>query len=777
MAEKQGMSSSSQPTLVDPTERNIDAENLNFEQLARLYEPNDVQNLSSFDRMSLVGGPTYLVAERGVGKTHILKLLHEVLKKRGDITLWVDQKENPISATFARMKRKHPRENKSILWQIAIIEETSIAIVERYLEDIKDTDFRRYPKDMRKKFAKDFKKGLDDYFDYLRHFRKDDWAKYYRFLSAAENGLTKFGDTARWLAVEVIAETIRRLMSRPVTHNSALDFTVVNPTSNITSDKTDSQLTTERPDLMSRLLQIEEWFWSILRTMHSLDHAAGDGHEDGFTTHLPKSHSAFIIADGLDQTLQPMSHSDILALYLATRYLNRKAAQKEIYNFKMIMGIRAVTYNYYVHPKDPDRGQMYTDIELLTWSRYALKLMMSRRIVESDPPLGNHSSNEILQSKFPERVHYFGHIESALDFIFSVTAFRPRQIIILWRKCAELLNEKDFAFRAVIDEDTLVRGFQQYSLSTLPDDIAEEYSSEYRGLDKLLDFIAANRNELEREVPRKQLGATIDEYIYKLTKEGQKIPSWVGNGSDNVLQVLYQTGIIGVPISEPGNDWANHNHVFEEPNLSVSNYQILYIRPHMWTFLTNIQTEILSRRKYLFALYEQTKLCIEALGDLISAPDKGKRGTFVYEIFKLLSLCYLIKNFAQYSEPVDWRELDKAQIAVLQSWNNMGLLLGLKVGDPQKVHRPIEGIADELQRNIILSGYPSALKIKDISSVNLSDSDYSNAGRTLQPLIDSYQEIPHNPVLQQFSQMLFNSPQSLNLVLGRALDTIRPLMN
>ena len=87
----------------NPSERNLDAEALDPKDLIRFFEPNegveDAHNpnrpVCAFDRVAKVEGVYYLVAERGVGKTHILRLLSVVLEKRGDLVIKIELKRIP----------------------------------------------------------------------------------------------------------------------------------------------------------------------------------------------------------------------------------------------------------------------------------------------------------------------------------------------------------------------------------------------------------------------------------------------------------------------------------------------------------------------------------------------------------------------------------------------------------------------------------------------------------------------------------------------------------
>ena len=762
--------------IIDPSERNIDAEKLNFKQLKDLFEPNELSKICSYDLMSSVNGPIYLVAERGVGKTHILKLLYEVLLNRGDISLWMDLKENPILATYNRLKKEHSGyQKKPILWQIAILEEASIKIVNRYLEYIDDPDFRQRPRAIRRQFKKELKENIKEYFSYVRQYRREEWEKYHRFKDAVEKGSKQFGKTSQWLVVEVIVETIRRLINRTVTP-SPLSLSVVNVPDKPGENEKENQPVTSQENISDRLLELEAWFWKILRLIQNFDYPDNEN-QNQFTKHLPKCHSVYVIADGIDQTRQPMSHSDLFALYQATRFLNRKCPQNQVINFKVIMGIRAVTFYYYVDPKDPDRGQMYTDVEKLTWGKEALKQMMARRIVECDRTIVDDRIDDVIRRRFPENVHYFGYKESALDFIFNVTAYRPRQIIILWRKCAELANQEHNAFSISFDEDLIVHGFQQYSITTLPDDIAEEYSSEYKFLDELLEYIAANKGDVERIVSRTDLNNLIQQFHGKLSRHGKKIPNWLSGGPKNitndVVEVLYKTGIIGIPGPYRESDWLDHDHVYSKPTLNTTHYEEIYIRPHMWTFLTNVQEEIVRRRKYIFSLFSELKNTVADLDHLLNNQNKSQQQEFAYALARFLAISYRIKNYSGYPEPLDWQELEKVKRVIIRSWNYLSLLPNLRIGYYEESALFVESIADDLHKVILLSTYPEELKIEE-NFFDLENLDKNI--RRLRPWVDAYANESPPQIPQEFNDILIQSADSFSNILGRALETIKPFI-
>jgi len=135
--------------LENNTPRNVNAAQLSYEDLVRLFEPNTSispapdgsAKLCSYDKIASPEGTYYLVAKRGIGKTHILKLLQEnmanhkpklkYLKKATRhivLPITLNLAESPITGNFKSLAKQFPDEPKSNLWQLAILEEVLIEL-------------------------------------------------------------------------------------------------------------------------------------------------------------------------------------------------------------------------------------------------------------------------------------------------------------------------------------------------------------------------------------------------------------------------------------------------------------------------------------------------------------------------------------------------------------------------------------------------------------------------------------------------------------------------
>jgi hypothetical protein len=771
----------------DSRDRNIDAEALEASDLIELFEPNEgssPEDICSYDRIAKTPGPYYLVAERGVGKTHSLGLLGVILNKRGDLVLKIELTENRILSAYEKLKKELPSyEQKAAIWQVAILEETSLALVDRYLQFINDADFKKLPPIKRTFFRKNFRNNLSSFYSYLRKYRKGDWGKYHQLEQAFQETSEK--------SVSILAKILSRIQIQisPIRLGlgiaPAMDQSqVTSPADSKTEKKTDKE---EISVLSSRMLDLEEWFWSTLALLRGLNRQPVHDLGTRLTRYLPKVHSVYILADGLDQTMKPLSHADLLALNHAARYLNRKAIKKlkegEELNFKFIVSFRAVTFNYYIKPKDPDLEQIYHDIEKLAWDNGALRHMMAKRILETDTSLPRSLTvDEILQKRFPPEIHYFGRVFSPTpEFFFRFAGYRPRQIILLWHSCAEKAGGKDRPYRINLNEDQVIDGFRQYSFDILPEDIAKEYAAEYRGLHDLLKYFATRRDSINREISIEALALLIQNFVAEYRKNTRRNePRWMQNGTDEIIDTIYNIGLISVLAEQKDTDWPKLRHVYEEPFLKASNFSTLYIRPPMWNFMTNIQNETVQRRKYMLDLYSKLKKSAVTLTDLFDVKEHRKQWLLESTICQFLILGKLIKDYARYPEPVDWRHWNNACTAIDQTWAMLSQLAAWQASDRESAISRIDSLADSLLPLMIKSRakaqFEPKVPIFEKFETFRKEEQYMSSIEPLREWLDLYESSKQPQITQMFYASLIKGPESLNPVLGKAVSLIKPLV-
>jgi hypothetical protein len=769
--------------IFDSSDRNIDAETLQASDLIKLFEPNegsDDEQICSYDRMTSATGPYYLVAERGVGKTHALGLLGVILNKRGDTVLKIELIENQILSTYEKLKRELPRRESRIgIWQIAILEEASIALVDKYIRYANSFEFRDLPLPIKQGFEKDFKNGQVKFYNYLKKYRKEDWGKYH---PAEKNAQELFNKT-----VEVIGKIISKIQIQisPIRLGiAAIPETSLAPAAaNLKPTVKEAEISI----LSARMLEIEDWFWNMLGLMRQFRHQPVPELSARLTRHLPKVHSIYILADGLDQTMKPMSHNDLLALKFAARYLNRKSIKKlnegAENNFKLIVSFRAVTFNYYIKPKDTDKEQVYSDIETLAWNSMALRHMMARRIRDADDSLSpNMTVDEVIQTRFPREIHYFGRIFSpAPEFFFRFAGYRPRQVILLWHSCAEKAGGKDHPYNIILNEDQIIEGFREYSIGILPEDISEEYVAEYGGLKDMLNYFAIHREDISRELSHDSLTMLLNSFVeeYKRHNKRQE-PKWMQSGVDEMIDTLYDIGLIAIPTERRDTDWPKLRHVYEEPFIKASTFPILFIRPPMWNFITNIQNETRLRRIYIKNLYSKLKESMVSLTNMLDTKESRSNLSFELEICHFLVLGKLIRDYVRYPEPIDWRIWNDTCQAIDRTWGALGQLAAWQIIDGNSVVSNIDGIADRVTPFIIREHTESPFKLQLNSQSELevakSNEEYLKAISPLTPWLDLYKSTSQPQATQNFYASLLIGSQSLNPVLGAAISAITPLI-
>ncbi len=634
---------------VTELERKVNAENLSIDELINLFEPNNdirpnsegAEQFCSYDRVADPEAAYYLVAERGVGKTHILRLLEEQLKNSGHIALTIGFNESEILTNFKRLQKKYPKEVKPNIWLLAILEEVEIKLFDIYI----DTSF--FPSFAYKMVALTLTKNLlsryKEFFDYLKDYRPDAWEKLSKKLKLKTTNFRRFIPNIR--------------VSLPIIGHIDFRFDRLEFTEAKSKDKIESEIGTRINYLASSL-------WATLNSRKKAPPISYYGEQNLFIRRMPTHQGVYIIADGLDQGDNPLNHQEILGLVSAINLLNQRAAKHldKKPNFKAIMALRSITYDYVVGVRFTELEHIRPHVEKLIWSPESIRRFMARRILKlsSDIPLSDEQVSESLKEHFPDPIHYFGKdFESAVDFVFTVTKLRPRQVLLYWQICANKTDAyQDRPYQATLSADHLTEGLKTYALEVATD-IAKEYDLEYKGLFELLRHLAANSQTIHRISTRKNLVKNITAYLSSPSSDNQR-PEWMQKSPLDILNILYQVGVIGLPIyvniRDKKIDWLNTWYVNADPYKSVNAYDTIVIHPSFWNWITDVHIETLLRRRYLFNLYDSYSNSIQALQSSLQNILFSKyslRNEHEEHIGRFLVMTKFVLEYAIYPETID----------------------------------------------------------------------------------------------------------------------------
>jgi len=116
-----------------------DADKLDPEGLELLYEPNEdlylidktgqkmifqPDRVCALDKMAQIGNDYILIAERGVGKTHILNLIRDKIKEAGGHVIEINPKkpENNPYKRYPQIESRYKKDKKEDIWKYVILE-------------------------------------------------------------------------------------------------------------------------------------------------------------------------------------------------------------------------------------------------------------------------------------------------------------------------------------------------------------------------------------------------------------------------------------------------------------------------------------------------------------------------------------------------------------------------------------------------------------------------------------------------------------------------------
>jgi len=644
--------------LENNTPRNVNAAQLSYEDLVRLFEPNTSispapdgsAKLCSYDKIASPEGTYYLVAKRGIGKTHILKLLQEnmanhkpklkYLKKATRhivLPITLNLAESPITGNFKSLAKQFPDEPKSNLWQLAILEEVLIELFNSYIDNafLPSLNYKMFAFTLTLYLQKNY----DAFFDYLKDYRPEEWEKQREKLKIKD-------------ARKILRYIPKIKITSPPPDNYIFEIDASAFSELFTEDKR-SEL-----KIGTRIRVLSASVWATLSTMKN-GTPFEYSNQNILTRNLPKHPSVYVIGDGLDETTSPLTHDEIVGLILAVKSLNESAIGHlgKRPNFKALMAIRSVTRDV-VQPLIPDWEQIRPSVDDLQWSEESLRRFMVRYIQPNNQGMSDEEVSKVIAKHFPEPVHYFGEdFDPPINFIFEIAGLRPRRILSYWHECAKQAGQPDQPYQAIIRAEHMTSALKEFARETAQD-IAKEYDLEYQGLFDLLQNFATLSPRIARKIPRAKFAQKIQIYLDGLKPE--KTYDWLKLEMFEILDILYKVGIIGLPptISKEKNiNWSSVSYVTENQDQTVHAHRTIFIHPSFWNWITNIETETMLRREYSYNLYgEFNKAIIELVEKILIKIRNGHKideAEAEYILAKFLALVNLVLEYRNYPETLD----------------------------------------------------------------------------------------------------------------------------
>lgn len=713
----------------------------------KLFTPNAEKD-STYDLLADVQGTYILVAERGMGKTHILLVLEDQLEKRHDIVLHISPRSPEVVNTYLAIQEEYPLEKSSFCWQLAILEFIGLKLL--------DPSFG-----VRKKWLLLADKRTKVLVNYYRKYQPDElnyqidhWMKQLR--DTDKSSLTEF-----LISVETLFAKLT------------------------TSGKSRSEKKNDvKPTFSSRESLIEDWVWDAVKNLQTQKHR--DGNHTELTKLLPKSKSVYVIADGLDQ-MDKIQNADLIGLVEAVKLLNEKSKIGLISddaNFKAVMALRAITYDYSIGPVYKHNTHLWGNIKRLSWDDskdvydpnkdFFLKKMMAKFIIAySDNELNIDNIDQILGTVFPNEVSYFGRkFSPGTKFIFDYTERRPREILLLWQSASESADSGSL-YSAKLTAQNLVDGLKKYSTSKLPEDIGTEYEIEFPKIKLLLSHLKDKRGSITRVLLKDVFREKIVDFIYSIPEDER--PEWIERGFDNILKILFHVGIIGILPDEEhyDPDWPHAQYAADDPDKSLESSNKLVFRPAFWNYLTNIKTETDQTRLYILNLYRELQFYTSTLDELIDSISDADNTQKYFEMIlgRFLVTCDLVERFKRYPEPSDWDVWNKVS-------ENIKIIYDKFKNTPfcsNKVE--LDRMIATFRKVIMLENKGdfeeiSFVSLENFSEYTIDNMDYRHAMRSTLKWLDGKQKRFDPEKLQKFKLTLMVGVDSFHSTLGEAISNV-----
>jgi hypothetical protein len=744
------------------------AEDLLPKQLQELFVPNfmsgDNEQLCTYDRVALPQRTYILVADRGVGKTHFLKLLRHTMEDRGDFVVWFSALSPLVLDVYPKLRREYQKDDPSILWQLAIFEAIGIEL----LSPTRQRSFL---------FWDSGASLLVEYFRKYHPAQLNNAIRYWQ--EQVEQAQTSGPLTEVMLSVEAFWAKI------------TTDVKAGEPKDN----------EAEPPSAAIRKEIVETWVWTAIQRLQSIHYEYDEEESTNILIRkLPRVRSLYVIADGLDQD-RPLKQEDLMDLLVAMKELNKISKDKlgpdeEKLNFKMIVALRAITYEFSIknNPKFQALTHLRGNKEDLSWEDdrdvddpekdIALKRFIAKYIlVHSNNNFTSKTLDQILELSFSTgSVVYFGHIfNSGVEFILEYTERRPREIIYLWQACASKAKSADQPYSVALSPHHLIAGLKEYTTEALIEDICAEYELEFPGINRLLNEFMEKRITITRILPKQNLQDIIDKYIE--SHEDEPLPFWLEEGkADRVIRYLFQMGILGIPTadSDIDDDWpiAIYARNRNDTDKSIDDSEYIVIRPAFWNYMTNIRTETKRRRQFIISIYQELQKLSQELGNQLSSSDLG----FNLEVAlaRFISVAGLIGEFNKYPEHIDWDILQEVKQELKLVWDKFkNTPFFPKTNGDEKI---ILNVMSEKIRSIVIQKLPSLddpdivyTKLEDLKNKIEESPDYRILLRRAETWLFKRKIDKDTQRVNNFRDKLIFGEESFSKVLGRAIDTITRL--
>jgi hypothetical protein len=731
--------------------RTVNAEDFTSPEIReKLFTPNAESN-SAYDLLSDPQGTYILVAERGMGKTHALLVLEDQLTNRKDVVLRISPKSREVIDTYLAINRKdeYRGEKSSTKWQLAILEFLGLKLLDPSLK-------------LRKKWVMFSNKRIKVLVNYYRKYQADELD------NQLKNWTKQLKDVDKSTLTEFLI-SVETLIGKLTTSGKA------------EKKNRDSQT----PSLESRISLTGDWVWDSLAVLRKQKHV--DTKDPSMTKFLPRSKSIYVIADGLDQ-IEEIDNADLLGLVDAVKLLNEKSKeglQSDDPNFKMVIALRAITYDYSIGDDYKNTTQLWGNIKRLSWENFSgknssdkdafLKKMLANFIVAYSPEeIDKYDTDQVLDLIFPKEVVYFGRqFTPGIKFVFDYTERRPREILLLWQSASAHVDSGEL-YSTKLTAQNLVDGLRDYTISQLPTDIGTEYEAEFPGIKSLLAHLRDNRESTTRVVSKKTFSGLIGKFIYDI--EEAKRPDWINKGSGNIIKILFHVGIIGIlPSDEPyDHNWPRAQYAKDNPDKSLENSPEIVIRPAFWNYLTNIKTETYKRRLFLLNLYRELQSSTNNLVEILDSYDNTRDLEFA--LGRFLVLCDLVDKFSGHPEPSDWEVWTKV-------YENLQSLYGKFRNTPFCASKVELDRMIEEYKKVILEAAPSGYE-NNVSFISLDkftrktkdNTDYKQSMHSMLNWLNVRQKKDDPRRIGMFVQSLNVGKDSFYSILGDAIANIVSLI-
>lgn len=608
------------------------------EQLEAYYEPNinvyeidkkgrEVLSPSkncAYDFLAEKQGPYILFADRGVGKTHLLNLLGEQIKKRGGIFIAINPEDpgSPLRALEV-LEDKFPTAQKELLYKHILFNviEQALAPVQYSLRTIKD--------------------GILESLNNIN------------------------------FTIRVKLSNVELEQSKEKIQNNKKQF-----------------LQKETGNAQARVEKL------LLKFAQGKTKKISTKDQDLiFERKLPPARSVYIILDKLDQAeneaydvkkgnlYQQRILKTLPDLVAAVKYLNTQARKNKL-PLKIILSLRAITFLHTVKPHLSNQAQFENMFFHLDWEKEAIERLLAKRILFPNTIRDGQTWQDVLETRLPKRIHYMGREFSAIDFLTELSENRPRRAMAIWQKAVSEthVNMLTTPFDAKLSEEEFYKGYTAYVTGSLISEICREHELDYPGIEALFTYWVKRRDEVGRIIGRETIHNIVNEFLGcpAASELKEQDVSWVNKAAQEILQILYEIGAIGIVRTKPENIkvWPEPEQVHfvdSKNDIQVDDYFYLAVRPILWAPLTDLESDIIVKRKFLSALYQSLENHLpyvdSQIESLINPKMTKDSQAFEYAFARFFVICQMIREFVEYPEPTDWEKWHQVVESIEACWD------------------------------------------------------------------------------------------------------------